>query len=88
MKESSFYTKLYQNDEDKKLVQCNLCGKQCKIAEDDSDVFLIAYDFLSKICIGKPQLSQKTQDIIDNLVGVQIAKKYTLKVTEGNNSGV
>lgn len=35
MKESSFYTKLYQNDEDKKLVQCNLCGKQCKIAEDD-----------------------------------------------------
>jgi pyruvate formate lyase activating enzyme len=35
MKESSFYTKLYQNDEDKKLVQCNLCGKQCKIAADD-----------------------------------------------------
>ena len=35
MKESSFYTKLYQNDEDKKLVQCNLCGKQCKIDEDD-----------------------------------------------------
>ena len=59
-----------------------------KISEDDSDVFLIAYDFLSKICIGKPQLSQKIQDIIDNLVEVQNIKKYTLKVTEGNNSGV
>lgn len=56
-----------------------------KISEDDSDVFLIAYDFLSKICIGKPQLSQKTQAIVDNLIGVQIAKKYTLKVTEGND---
>lgn len=56
-----------------------------KISEDDSDVFLIAYDFLSKICIGRPQLSQKTQAIVDNLIGVQIAKKYTLKVTEGNN---
>lgn len=36
MKESSFYAKLYQNDEDKKLVQCNLCGKMCKIAENNS----------------------------------------------------
>lgn len=59
-----------------------------KIPESDSDVFLIAYDFLSKICIGKPQLSHKTQSIIDKLIAVQSTKKYVLKVTEGNNNGV
>lgn len=58
------------------------------ISEDDSDVFLIAYDFLSKICIGNPKLSQKTQNIIDKLTGVESGKKYTLKVTEGKNSGI
>ena len=38
--ESEFYTKLYEeNDENpqiKKLVQCNLCGKMCKIAENST----------------------------------------------------
>ena len=40
--ESQFYTKLYENTNeikenvsDKKLVQCNLCGKMCKIANND-----------------------------------------------------
>ena len=35
MKESSFYTRLYEvnesNSASKKTVQCNLCGKMCKI---------------------------------------------------------
>ena len=38
--ESRFYTRLYdENDENsqiKKLLQCNLCGKKCKIAENST----------------------------------------------------
>ena len=35
MKESSFYTKLYEDDSSvEKTVQCNLCGRMCKIAAD------------------------------------------------------
>lgn len=34
MKESSFYTKLYEDDSSaKKTVQCNLCGRMCRIAD-------------------------------------------------------
>ena len=35
MKESSFYTRLYEeNSSDEKAVQCNLCGRMCKIANE------------------------------------------------------
>ena len=35
MKESSFYTKLYEDDSSAlKPVQCNLCGRMCRIAAD------------------------------------------------------
>ena len=34
MKESSFYTKLYEdNSSAEKTVQCNLCGRMCRIAD-------------------------------------------------------
>ena len=34
MKESSFYTKLYEDDSSAlKSVQCNLCGRMCRIAD-------------------------------------------------------
>ncbi len=34
MKESSFYTKLYEDDSSaKKTVRCNLCGRMCRIAD-------------------------------------------------------
>ena len=41
--ESMFYTKLYEDNinvlspdlQNRKLVQCNLCGKSCKIANND-----------------------------------------------------
>ena len=35
MKESSFYTKLYDgNSSTEKAVQCYLCGRMCRIADD------------------------------------------------------
>ena len=35
MKESSFYTKLYEgNSSTEKAVQCNLCGRMCKIPSE------------------------------------------------------
>ena len=58
------------------------------ISVDDSDVFLIAYDFLSKICIGNPKLSNKTKKIVDKIIAVQSTKKYTLTVTEGTINGI
>lgn len=52
-----------------------------KYADDGADI-LLAYNFLSRICIGEPKLSEKTKKKIQKIVDVQENDRYRLIVED------
>ena len=78
MRESSFYTKLYEGDSSAlKQVQCNLCGRMCKILNEAYDNVEIK-NYVESI-LGKIDVSSKLPMWESNILtrSLHCSRKFT-----------